>query len=114
MGQCLTDLQIQFSRQTMTTEEWNQKRKLWADIVDGVIPANQLVDVFRMAIRNHTDSFPLAVSELIPAWNQLKGEEWERQRQYESTHRNCPTCVTAKAENIPCPYHQREYRIHEL
>jgi hypothetical protein len=92
----------------MTTEEWNQKRKLWADIVEGVIPANRLVDVFRVAIRNHSDSFPLAVSELIPAWNVLKGDEWQRQQ---SAPRDCPTCITAKAQNLPCPYHQRDYRI---
>lgn len=111
MGECLTDLQIQFSRHTMTTEEWDQKRKLWVDIVEGIIPPDRLAEVFKQAIRLHTDSFPLAVSELIPAWNLMKSEEWEQQRQIQLAHRSCETCVEAKKQNIPCPHHQRDYRI---
>lgn len=110
MGACLTNLQVHFSRQTMTNEDWEEKRRLWSDIVEGIIPPDRLQDVFNRAIRNHQDSFPLTVSELIPAWDELREEE--RAAKTKPIINYCLTCVRAKAMNMPCPYHQRDYQTY--
>lgn len=104
-------MQIQFSRPTLSTEEWDRKRSAWVDVVEDHIPPNRLADVFKRAIRNHTDSFPLAVSELIPAWNSLHEEERQAAVEQASLRRSCETCVEAQKQQVPCPFHQRNYKI---
>lgn len=111
MGTCLTNLQVHFSRQTIPTDEWENKRKLWSDVVEGIIPPERLQDVFNRAIRNHKDTFPLVVSELIPAWDELRQEERDAARPKPPIN-YCLTCVRAQAMNVPCPYHQRDYQTH--
>lgn len=111
MGACLTNLQVHFSRQTIPNDEWDNKRKLWSDVVEGIIPPERLQEVFNRALRNHRDTFPLAVSELIPAWDEIKQEERDRRREVTAARKPCETCIEARSQNVPCPYHGRDYRV---
>lgn len=102
----------QFSSTHRLSEELAaQKVEVWTKelLAVGITPEN-LEDVYRRAkllrrLTNPTNHYPMAGTELISAFDEIKAEEATARARYELLHPVCEFCVDSAKLGRKCPFH---------
>lgn len=99
LGEIITKSNV--GRQQLTREETKIAIGIWYEMLFGVVPEHRLNDCYLHAMRHRANTFALAPTEIVMAWNEIKGSEMYRNNPARQlTHGFCEKCNNTGSEPI--------------